>query len=214
MARRALILLLMPLLAFTWNLGQRTQQQPVEQQTPGGATQPDRSLWVVNPGPCAWDTDDQLEVRGFGNIAPGETVEWYECVLADGEPHLFDAQVAAKGRPGAALVVEVGWSNADASRSFTVPGTPGAQNSTSFLGCFVGPEYDRSAPLPPVDGSNGGVAQLTDVFVRVTNPGPRATRDAAIFTTIEPDFHPCPDGRIFPFDFTRETVTPALWWYR
>ena len=212
--KRFMVIPVLLLLAFTWNLGQRSTQQPVEQQTPGGATQPDPSLWIVNPDPgvCAWDADDTLEARGSGSLAPGEAVEWHECVYADWQPHAFNAQVSAKTSK---LLVEVGWSNADASRSFAVAGTPGPQNSTLWLACFFGPDYDNGSPLlPTVGSSNGGRAQLTDVFVRVTNVGPRTARGVSIFPTVEPSYHPCPDGREM-FDFPREDVIPGqLWWYR
>ena len=213
MRRLIVVLSLLPL-AFTWNLGQRSTQQPVEQQTPGGATQPDPSLWVVNPQPgvCAWDADDTLEARGFGDLAPGETAERHECMYGDWQPHLFNAQVSAKTP---SLIVEIGWSNADALRSFTVAGVPGAKNYTTWLACFFGPDYDvRSPLLPAVAGSNGGTAQPTDFFARVTNVGARAARGVSIFTTVEPSYHPCPDGREL-LDFTREDVVPSqLWWYR
>lgn len=203
--------------SFTWVYGQRSTQTPVEQQTPGGALQPDSSLWVVNPYPapdgCVWDADDRFEARGNGSLSPGESTEWHECLLADHLIHIFDAQVYAKGPTSDQLVVEVGWSNADAARSLHPAGVPGAQNSTNYDACFAGPEYDHDSPLmPPVEGSNGGVAQPTDVFVRVTNTSSHTVRDVFVITSLRAGFHPCPNGYA-NLDNRIEIVPSQMWWF-
>jgi hypothetical protein len=162
-----------------------------------------------------WDADDRFEARGNGSLSPGESTEWHECLLADHIIHVFNAQVYAKGPTSDGLVVEVGWSNADAARSLYPAGVPGAQNSTTYNACFGGPEYDHDSLLtPPVEDSNGGVAQPTDVFVRVTNVSSHTVREVFAITSLRAGFHPCPNGYPIP-DLTREDIIPSqLWWYR
>ena len=214
--RKLVFLLLVPLLAFTWSPGQRNTQTPVEQQTPGGALQPDPSLWVVNPftNACVWDADDKMNMTGFGDLAPGESVENHECLLADWIIHLYNVQVYAQGRGSDQLVVEIGWSNPNAARSIVAIGEPGGRNSTGYDACFGTPSYDHDFPFLLVENSNGGVAQPTDIFVRITNTSNRLLRDVWVLSSLEPGFHTCPDGRYPIPDMTREEIIPSqMWWF-
>lgn len=188
---------------FVWYLGQRTLQQPVEQQTPGGALQPDQSLWVVNPTECAWDADDRLQTRGMGNIPAGGSTTWHECLVADGRSHVFAVSAYA---PREGLLVTITWSNADAMRTITLD-MPRRQSVTA---CFEGPEYDEGSPLlVPIPDSNGGVGQVTDIAVTATNTTDRTMRDASVFTELRASYIACPAPLV------REDIIPGqLWWYR
>lgn len=151
-------------LAVTLVISQRTLQQPVEQQTPGGATQPDRSLWVTNPTGCLWDTDDWLEARLSGKWAKGETRTYTDCVVADNDRHVARLELSA-GLTG----------------SITIDGVNvGLCGATPWYG---DPEY---LALPEVEGSNGGHGRIVQVTWTVTNPG--HTRKGTAFLRIRPDF--------------------------
>jgi hypothetical protein len=201
--RRIILIPLLLLMAFTWNLGTRTLQQPVEQQTPGGATQPDHSLWVVNPTSCAWDADDRLQTRGLGILNAGESTTWHECVIADGTPHVF---AVSSYSPKVGLTVTVTWSNADATRTISV-NVPARQTTIT---CFEGPEYDQTSPLlVPIPDSNGGVGRTTDIAVTATNTTGQRMRDSSVFTELRVASIPCPGPLV------REDIIPGqLWWRR
>lgn len=119
----------------------------MEQQTPGGATQPDQSLWVTNPflGGCVWDADDQINVLGFGSGRNVGTGTFTLCLIADWSPHLLYVKAAGTNLE---VTVEVG--------------------GVVSTNCIVGPDYDHDAPLPPVENSNGGVGQPFNVIYKAT----------------------------------------------
>jgi hypothetical protein len=127
----------------------KTQQQPVEQQTPGGATQPDHSLWVTNPTSCLWDTDDALSARFIGSWVRGETHTYTDCIVTDDIAHRISLEL------GPGLVGSV-----------TVDGVDVGL-------CSLSREWDSSevTGLPEIAGSNGGHGQIVSVTWTVTNPG-------------------------------------------
>lgn len=73
---------------FIFRISQESHQNPVEQQTPGGATQPDRSLWVINSSDMIWDADDIWKWYGSGRIERGQTVSISKKVICDWKSHL------------------------------------------------------------------------------------------------------------------------------
>ena len=169
-------------------------QIPVEQQTPGGATQPDCTLHVVNPTKlvgydisggsgnctwtpgsppyCLWDADDSFEVFIDGILQPGETATVEVCLFADDVAHLFDIN-AYGGSTQASFrltlsVPELGWSLSNDWQG-NVPGQI----------CALGPKVADSAnlpSLPEIAGSNGGRAELLTLRMSVTNTGAHAMR--------------------------------------
>ncbi len=145
-------------------------QQPVEQQTPGGATQPDRSLWIVNPYAyplpqaewCVWDADDQIKGGFSGVIGPGETVTGSACVILDQAAH-------------------------EASISVSDPRLVGLVSVEGVTGiCIFTPEFDNSdVPLlPEIGGSNGGHGVKTTISWSVHNPTTRTIRHEGALTSI------------------------------
>ena len=153
-----------------WTANQRTLQQPVEQQTPGGATQPDRSLWVTNPTPCAWDPDDIITGLFTGVIAKGQTVTHSECVILDTQNHLIGLSV------GAGLS---GWISV---------GTPAGDTTGGSLGagaCLLTPEYGdpQYLALPEIGAGHGDRVSVT---WSVTNVSGHRLGKAIAITTIGP----------------------------
>jgi hypothetical protein len=172
------------------------RQQPVEQQTPGGATQPDRGLWVTNPTPCAWDADDSKGGAITGLFLPGQSASWDACVMADWTAHL----VVVRNRDPRLSV------------TLTVPGLLTVPVVDTV--CIVGPEYDASAQLPPVEGSNGGIAQRYEYLVTATNTTERRLREQSVTVQLSVNasgYYPpaCP----LPVAGQRQGSYPGPWWW-
>ena len=74
--------------SFKFRVTQESHQNPVEQQTPSGATQPDHSLWVVNDSDMIWDADDIWKWYGSGRIESGQTISISKQVICDWKSHL------------------------------------------------------------------------------------------------------------------------------
>lgn len=149
------------------------QQQPVEQQTPGGATQPDHSLWVVNPTPCAWDADDQFVSTYLGDLDAGASQSWSECLIGDGSDHVIGLRVRA--RTGASFQVTV---SAVPGYAVSADSGPLTNQYVYAAACLVGPVYQPNSPLlQPVPGSNGGVGVQVALTYTVTNTGTRRMRE-------------------------------------
>lgn len=138
-------------------------QTPVEQQTPGGSTQPDKSLWVVNPtrtnlsNPCIWDADDHITLQIYGSrIAPGSSATASICIIGD-----WTAHVIGVSRNSPYLDVTLSLSDIMSLKM------------NSDTACIVGPDYDKDAVnfgyLSPIADSNGGVGKFHTATVTVTN---------------------------------------------
>lgn len=159
-------------------------QQPVEQQTPGGATQPDRDLWVINPfRAIAWDADDQVTFVGQdARLTAGEMLVVKGYSIGDWAPHLWviDAGVTSNRLVTLAL--------------HTSPGVErlivGQADDGHARYCLIGPRYDTDVANPhltPVPDSNGGVGALTIVAATLWNVDHRAIRDARLTVRVQLD---------------------------
>lgn len=137
-----------------WSELQRSIDQPVEQQTPGGALQPDPGLWVLNPGPCFWDPDDRLEAMIYArHWVRGQTASHSECVYGDWAAHLW----ALNASTDFAVALAVDGLELGVGRGST---------------CILGPDYDHSdSRLEPVADS-GGIALRHTVTWTVTAQRP------------------------------------------
>jgi len=179
-------------------------QQPVEQQTPGGATQPDRNLWIVNPfTACGWDADDRgTNGAGGGDLAPGATYSVSMCVVADWRSHLWSAIGTAER--GAKFTVSL----SVPELGFGAVSEPSAdidQHNAQAKICASGPDYDRTSPdLLSVADSNGGVGKVVTLTYSITNLGERRIR----LPTLEAKF--AADSNFFAVNFCPggETVWP------
>jgi hypothetical protein len=184
------------------------RQQPVEQQTEGGALQPDESLWVVNNTQCAWDADDAWFTGGLnGYLAPGSTATVDRCVIADWIEHAVALGVNAES-PN--LIVQVSFS----PQGYVFTASPRLEDGRYvYWICTNGPDYSHTSPdLQPIPNSGtaphryqqyfpgvvGGVGVVTTVTARVTNVGARTARkiNALFRLRAEPplaDPERCPD---------------------
>ena len=130
------------------------RQKVVEQQTPGGATQPDSALWIVNPTTCVWDVDEYDSYRLGGKfLQADETVSVSDsCVIGDWTGHLFVMWVE-EGLRAEVSVGERTW----------------ARDGPGYL-CLRGPGYGRdNSVLQPIPGSNGGVGVQLPITFAITN---------------------------------------------
>lgn len=160
-----------------WAYQQAVIETPVEQQTPCapdgthcGATNPDESVWVINPTrndprPCAWDADDRLLVVLGSNalLRPGETASGSVCVYADSTVHGIALEVNTPGLVG----------------TLTVEGYASVTVAGGQTGCISSPDYRaQTVPsLPLIDDSNGGHAETITATFSVTNVTNRRIRD-------------------------------------
>ena len=200
-----MILVLVLLVAFgPWEY--EDTQQPVEQQTPGGATQPDRSLWVTNPTGCAWDADDSRSA-GFvdGVLAAGTSVSGTKCVIADDLGHAVWFHVLSRSPD---LIVTTSFAPQDiVLRASPVP----SGRYFEYWTCSVGPEYDHGVipSLPLIDGSNGGHGLRTDLVVNITNPTSHAVRKLSAVVRLRPFPDEASGGRCQYGDLNRTGTYPG-----
>ena len=180
MARRALVLLAPFLTAATFGPWEyEDTQQPVEQQTQGGALQPDHSLWVVNNTGCAWDADDSRSM-GFtdGTLAAGETVTGSKCYIADWTDRQFYVNVLSRSGD---LVVRVAVQPLD----FSFKLAPMLEaHRYRYEMCLRQADYDRQYPdfQPIPDSGLGGVGVPATITVAIHNPMSRTVRStSAVF---------------------------------
>ena len=150
-------------LALALVLESAVLNQPVEQQTPGGATQPDQSLWVTNPTECVWDADDEVLYRASGELTG--TVGASHCIVGDWKAHLVSVTMIATSPD---LDVRVGLSGDGLSFEAVAVRTALPQKKWRYEACLYGPDYDQSHPLPMVAGSNGGVGEMWTGSVSIT----------------------------------------------
>jgi hypothetical protein len=152
----------------------RDLQAPVEQQTPGGATQKDRNLWVVNRTECVWDADDKISGALFGRrLPPGESASMSICIIGDWTGHLIGAK---RSDPQIAVTLSL-------DGIISVP-------LLSDRACILGPDYDHDAGilglLQPIAGSNGGIGAMHTATITVKNMRPKGNlQDGAVNFIVE-----------------------------
>ena len=136
-------------------------QSPVEQQTQGGATQPDQSLWVVNNTGLVWDFDDEITKSDTGYLDPGASVTFTEQIwVADWTPHITGIEAIAYGTvanfevsvqvdDGLGTVLSV------VSKPPVTTGTGKFKNTRAYVA--VSEFYSRTSPkLYPIPNSGYG----------------------------------------------------------
>ncbi len=138
----------------TWSRQSRSIHPRVEQQGD-----------VVNPTDCVWDTDDTLIDIGWARLAPGETLEGQECLIADLGHRIAAHACAPKGASRVLL-----------SLSVSVPKGTWTQQTVIDEGCqavcIVGPAYpNESEYMEPIPNSNGGIGVPTTITAFVQNLG-------------------------------------------
>lgn len=153
------------------------QQQPVEQQTPMGATQPDQSLWVINPTDCLWDADDNISASAAGRFDRGASVTFTVCIVGDWTPHLV-------------------WIAASEGLATSIS----ASNGPTAPRCLYGPDYNHEyGGFAPIEGSHGGVGVVHVLTLTATNvtghPVKAAVRVGSTLATTQALDTYCP-GRV------------------
>lgn len=137
----------------------------VEQQTPGGATQPDPDLWVINRTGCLWDADDHLNVQSAGRLTTAYTQT--ECVIADGTNHLVALVVTVKNKPTPDVLASIHFTRNDTPWNLDVQSSvlaPRDRHFSEIRLCTFTPEYDNDDPTYDlIPDSNGGIGWPTDV---------------------------------------------------
>lgn len=200
-------------LVFTWSVASVGHQHLVEQQTPGGANQPDPSLWVVNPTECVWDADDDRTWDAGGNLTPGTAANAAGCIIGDTMAHIVSVVVRAP-RPGLGVAISL---VGDGLR-FTLPATVSEWGrGWVYRACLLGPDYRSGVlgSLPLVEGSNGGHGVRWAAAVSVVNPTGRTVRDVAgsfrIGYYVGPGDNGCNDP--YPISLTGERINwdPGIW---
>lgn len=189
---------------FTWGPWGEAEdtQNPVEQQTVGGATQPDQSLWVVNNtiappgqgdvlrGKCAWDADDSRTMGHVdGTLAPGVMVSGSKCYVADNTEHATYISLYAKTPD---LVVAMRYDPQGFVVTASVQPDPNRNGFYHYEACGFGPYYDQLSipPMQVIPNSGtapnrylpeviGGVGVPSTVTAVVSNPTPRTVRDVS-----------------------------------
>jgi hypothetical protein len=172
----ALLMGVKPHRSIGWRVQPMQIQQPVEQQTEGGATQPDPALWVVNNTGCIWDADDRYDFDGTGKLSPGEVATTETCLVADWQQHLLGLGAWAKGNSQFRLTVTVGgWTHTTVSQD-----APKRAQSEAL--CMFSPDYDVGSELlqPIPDSGVGGVGLVYPVTFVIENIGSRNLRDVRI----------------------------------
>lgn len=150
-------------ISFALLLESAVLNQPIEQQTPGGVTQPDQNLWVMNPTTCVWDADDEIHYRGAGELTA--TAEASACIVGDWKAHLTTVDVVASSPDLGVRLSLTGDGLSFEAVAFPVP-LP--KNRWKYRACLYGPDYDQAHPLSLVEGSNGGVGEMWTAAVQIT----------------------------------------------
>lgn len=148
--------------ASFWWAGRTEKQQPVEQQTPMGESQPDPNLWVLNPTDCIWDGDDRQDYFGSGRLRPGDSASQASCIMADWDWHLAGIKVCSRQAAAVhgAVTFDLGGTALGAVRIETEELMwSELDRRYCATACMIGPHFDRSSPyLESVRDSKGGVA--------------------------------------------------------
>jgi hypothetical protein len=182
-------------------------QQPVEQWTPGGMTQPDHTKWVWNRTGFVWDPDDDDRLSGYGYLDANSKAVGSVGLMADMDAHATIVKVYAPASVVTILRYDYGKTSL---REFKLTG--------SGVICVDGPDYATWSPSLQViessrsqDGLNVGKAVPLTVRVLIENPTNKRIRNIGVDVFIQPTFVPaeslgCP-ARPWP----RDGFDP-MWW--
>src|SRR3954452_12913422 len=165
---------------LSFHLAQREFFEPVDTLTwCGDCVSADylmASPWVVNPGTCLWDSDDDYNYASSGNVFPaGSTFSFSECrwnVISDQDIFVFADIVSAS--PNLVVTETFTWDTGSAT--YVIPATASG-NDYEYHGCIRN-AYPYGGTDVSVPGSNGGHGIYQKVTFTISNPTKRsATRD-------------------------------------
>jgi len=199
-------------------------QNPVEQQTQGGAGQPDQSLWVVNNTGTPWDIDDEHFATDSGYLDPGQSASYTETMVADSfNSHILGIEAYSTGTRDA-FTVSVRSNDQIGSNVYAVsyPSSlisagGNKQQMHAAVALFSQAYQPNSFKLLPIPNSGiGGVGRALTITYTITNTGTRRitpTVYKGIYngqTTAVA--HYCPEG--WPFNIVGQNVIgdPSFAW--
>lgn len=203
-----------------------TLQNPVEQQTQGGATQQDQSLWVVNNTGLPWDVDDYWSRTDQGYIDPGVSVSRTEYFyVADWQFHQSGIEATTTTK-GALFSVQLTLDDEIGTRITVTNDQPVYLSSalpkdrvTYARVAIVGPTYTQtSSKLLPIPNSGiGGVGRFIKATWTVKNLDSKritfsVTRviNSIIYESWSPRF--CPQGPPYALSGQWVTGDPSFGW--
>ena len=165
-------------------------QNPVEQQTVGGATQPNKALWITNTLERVWDADDQIGAYWTGSLEPGEEFRTSALMVCDWATHV--ASFNGQAEKGAILQASMEVTGLPQLYHLAIPSKTSGRYET-FKGCILGPWYDNQAPFVLIPGSNGGVGHEVVVTWVLKNTGTRPIRKLTAMVNLAiSNFSNCP----------------------
>lgn len=199
-------------------------QNPVEQQTQGGATQPDQNLWVVNNTGLVWDFDDEISKSDTGYLDPGASVTISEPIwVADWQGHITGIEAISYGKEAAfevSLQVDDGLGTvlSVVSKPPVVVGTGKFKNYRAFVA--ITEVYTRTSPklyLIPNSGYGGYGRVMTATWTVTNRDSRRVTLSVTRTTQSQFSFHianwcQSPEGYPWSYDNQHIFGDPSLGW--
>src|SRR3954447_14259865 len=163
--------------SLSFYLSQRETFQPVDTLTWCGdcvsADYLSATPWVVNPGPCMYDSDDDYKYTSTGNVfAAGGTFSFTDCrwnVVQDQDAFVFTDIVSAS--PNLAVTATFTWDTGSAT--YAIPAQPNG-NDYEYHGCIRN-AYPYGGTDVSVPGSNGGHGIYQRITFTISNPTKRST---------------------------------------
>ncbi len=201
-------ILVLSQLAMNGGVYSSVTQQPVEQQTLGGASQPDKSLWVINNTGCLWDADDNWYASAGGPLEPGQQFSIQSCIIGDWTAHTSILHMSAERGAEFEVTIsipEIGFSVTEPSVFYRQDGSIHAANRAKL--CVQGPDFSRdSSMLRPIPNSGyGGVGNPLTIVFTVTNTGIKTIRKGMVLMSID-NLNQCiADGSLITGDY-------RIWW--
>jgi hypothetical protein len=208
----------------SWITWFSARDNPVEQQTSGGATQPDQSLWIINPASYIWDADDRVKLIGDSTLYSQSEAIYAESIIADNCGHLVGIDVNASTSD---LTVQIQMSGMgldttneviETYRDLVIEAFPVKVDKRSFryVACAYGSKFDKNFInyLPIIENSNGGRGFIWEVRFIIRNGTNKTIRHISAQAVISPLYsfaqdQFCPTG--FNDKYGDMYMQPIIW---
>ena len=180
---------------------QRDYQNPIEQQTLGGVTQPDQNFWVINPfvppdpDPCYWDADDNASISFKGDLKVGEKWFFDQCIILDDTSHALGIQAVSRGNQDRFRVEIKVVSFIKGVFTWQASAVDFPRNGPRKMWakrCAISPEYDVSevGSLSAISNDFNdmvGHGDKSRLIWSIENTGDRNIRDISVILNVEPE---------------------------